>query len=228
MSAHMVSQWAGAEKATLGQFMWVQPGANPRTAASSGNPLLAVPLAALIAVAPIHASFDLTHTIQLAPISSTIVHLNLPQRTWVPAQANSEISFANVTPTLIDGIRSNFGFSDNSLGEIFGVSRQTIYNWRTKKTVADNPERLRAFAESLGEVALTDMPYMKRVLFYPTADGRLIQDVLSDDGWATGGEKAVHQLIHELAAKAQQLRERDQKTIARLERSESAKASDHA
>lgn len=232
MNGQTVSQWTGRERTNLpNPGMWVRPELNPRTATSTSNPLLAMPLAALMAAAPLQ---DIGYDVQQArivearPISSgASAQLVSPRMQWVQVHTNDVVD-ENVTPTLIDQFRKKFGLSDNSLGEIFGVSRQTIYNWRTKKTVADNPDRVRALAESLAEISSRDISYIQRALFYPTADGRLIQDVLSDEGWVAGGEKAVRELILELAGKAQQLRERDEKTIARLEKTNAQDAGSNA
>ncbi|XRA80841.1 hypothetical protein RPN52_00070 [Pseudomonas putida] len=109
--------------------------------------------------------------------------------------------------------------SDSSIAQIFNVSRQTVYNWRTGKTATGFPERLAALTEALRQVNAEEAQYLHRVLFYPTADGRLIQDALSDEAWNRNGAKGVYGMVAELAGKAQQLRDRDLKTIARLEKS---------
>lgn len=231
MNGQTVGHWTSRERIpTPNPCMWTRPELNPRTATSTSNPILAMPLAALMAVLPLQdLDYDAqARVIEAKPISSGASAQLAPQRMWWVQVQASDVVDVNVTPTLIDQFRKKFGLSDNSLGEIFGVSRQTIHNWRTKKTVADNPERVRALAESLAEIRSQDISYIKRALFYPTADGRLIQDVLSDEGWTAGGEKAVRELVIELAGKAQQLRERDQKTIARLDKSGSADTGSNA
>ena len=228
MNGQIVSQWTSrGHESSPNPGMWMQPEQNPRTASSTANPLLAMPLAALMAVVPFQdVNLDVLQA-HIRPITGAGAQLVPQQTRWVQVNTTDVID-ENVTPALIEQFRKKFGLSDNSIAEIFGVSRQTIYNWRTKKTVADNPDRVRALAESLAEISFRDVSYIQRVLFYPTSDGRLIQDVLSDDGWMKGGEKAVRELVLELAGKAQQLRERDEKTIARLEKSDSDGAGSNA
>lgn len=228
MTPQSVSQWTNKDRASsLNPGVWMRPDQNPRTATSTANPLLAMPLAALMAAVPVQDVSLETYQAHIRPITGGSAHLAPQQTRWVQVNTTDVID-ENVTPALIEQFRKKFGLSDNSIAEIFGVSRQTIYNWRTKKTVADTPDRVRALAESLAEISSRDVSYIQRVLFYPTSDGRLIQDVLSDDGWRKGGEKAVRELVIELAGKAQQLRERDEKTIARLEKSDSEGAGSNA
>ncbi|NWB45057.1 helix-turn-helix domain-containing protein [Pseudomonas gingeri] len=198
---------------------WEKPEQNPRNATSTINPRLVMPLAALMVTCPATEATQAVCERAVLPVSSG---QGAPRRlrfaNWI-AVAPSPVTIPDLTPSLVEGLRNRFGFSDNSLGEIFGVSRQTVYNWRSKKTTADSPERIRALAESLSRIDDSDAPYIQRAIFYPSADGRLIQDVLTDDGWAAGGQEAVDALVQELAAKAQQLSVRDQKTLARLNKS---------
>lgn len=191
----------------------------PRVATSTVNPAMAVAFSVMLAVAtattPASAGEISPRFISSAGISPYTVLTGA----WTEVDANHPDITDEVAPHLIEELRSEYKLSDSSIAEIFNVSRQTVYNWRTGKTATGYPERLGALTEALRQVKSEDVPYLQRVLFYPTADGRLIQDTLSNQVWAQDGAAGVNGVVAELIGKAQQLRERDLKTIARLEKS---------
>ncbi|GLH47065.1 helix-turn-helix domain-containing protein [Pseudomonas lactis] len=194
---------------------WERPEYNSRNAVSSVSAWLPHLATALVAMVP-SGALELKQA-DILPISSTTHYLvNHARSVWTVV--SEDAAEADVVPALIESFRKNFGLSDNSISELFGVSRQTVYNWRMKKTVADAPERIKALANVLAEVNIEDVPYLKRSLFYPTNDGRLMQDVLSESNWKNLGPQDVRKVTLELAEKAAQLRLRDRKTISRLER----------
>lgn len=216
MNTQSASVWTSdRDSENFWSSVWEKPEQNPRSASTTVNPSLVTPLAALASAINLRRE---SSDASLLPISSGFRMIRHLRADWVEVSVQAA-QMPDVTPSLIEGLRSRFGFSDNALGELFGVSRQTVYNWRSKKTSADNPDRIRALAEILSAMSAEDAPYMQRAIFYPSADGRLIQDVLSDDGWAEGGYSAVEAFIGELATKVEQLKARDQRTIARLNHS---------
>ncbi|MBB3105171.1 helix-turn-helix domain-containing protein [Azomonas macrocytogenes] len=196
---------------------WEKPEQNHKAANSTASPWLIQPLmAALIAVLPISAGAQQVD-LSVLPVSSGHIKKRDSVIVWTPVNKEKDIAEPEIISGLIENLRKGFGLSDSSLAEIFGVSRQTIYNWRTKKTLTDHPERISALADSLANVSKEDAPYLRRTLFYPSHEGCLLQDVLSDEGWISKGAEGVHNLVAELAQKAAQLRARDEKTISRLE-----------
>ncbi|WP_273829456.1 helix-turn-helix domain-containing protein [Pseudomonas sp. SBT1-2] len=217
MSIGVLSLYPSEQRETSATFMgqWERPERNSRNATSSVSTWLPQLATALVAIIP-NGTLELKQA-DVLPISSTTQHLVNPTRSlWIAV--SEEADEVDVVPALIERFRKNFGLSDNSISELFGVSRQTIYNWRTKKTVADAPERIKALANVLSEINAEDVPYLKRSLFYPTNDGLLMQDVLSESNWKNLGPQDVRRVTLELAEKAAQLRLRDRKTISRLEK----------
>lgn len=200
---------------------WVDSEPNPRASTSTTSPLAMLSFAAMLAFAPLAHAGNVGRASPEVDLigSGGLLGMPLKAGAWVPVDSlEGEAANVEAVPALIDGFRKNFNFSDNALGTIFGVSRQTIYNWRTRKTTADNPDRIRVFADCLAELEEIDRAYMQRVLFYPSSSGRLVQDIFMDEGWEQHGEDGLRSLIGELAAKAKQLRDRDARTLARLEK----------
>lgn len=221
MTTAMNGQWIDPTGAAVSRSStWENPEIAPRVGSTTANPVSAIAFTAMLAVsvvvAPGTASLPYPQLIGSAGMSFHGVHAGA----WTEVDTSQDANVTeDVAPALIEELRSDFKLSDSSIAQIFNVSRQTVYNWRTGKTATGFPERLAALTEALRQVNAEEAQYLHRVLFYPTADGRLIQDALSDEAWNRNGAKGVYGMVAELAGKAQQLRDRDLKTIARLEKS---------
>lgn len=219
MTASMAGQWVDQRGTAISSSVtWESPEIAPRVATSTVSPLLALTFVALLAVTGSTATPNgAEHYPLLIGSVGTSFHNVIPGAWTQVDTAHSDIT-DEVAPYVIEELRSEYKLSDSTIAEMFNVSRQTVYNWRTGKTATGLPDRLGALTEALRQVRPEDAPYLQRVLFYPTADGRLIQDALSDEAWDRDGASGVIGVVAELAGKAQQLRERDLKTIARLDR----------
>jgi hypothetical protein len=220
MTTAMNGQWVDSSgTATPQSSIWQNPEIAPRVGTTTVNPLLAIAFTAMLAVS---TAVNVGNTPLPYPqlIGSAGISLHGVQAgAWTEVDTSQGAVTEEVAPVLIEELRSDFRLSDSSIAQIFNVSRQTVYNWRTGKTATGFPERLAALTEALRQVKTEDAQYLHRVLFYPTTDGRLIQDALSDEAWGREGAAGVYGMVAELAGKAQQLRDRDLKTIARLEKS---------
>lgn len=221
MTTIITGQWVGQAGGapTASALRWESPEIAPRVATSTVSPAMALAFSAMLAVM---TAATPTSGGEISPRligSAGISPYSLTGGEWTEVDTSRPDITDEVAPYLIEELRSEYKLSDSSIAEMFNVSRQTVYNWRTGKTATGFPERLGALTEALRQVRSEDVPYLQRVLFYPTSDGRLIQDTLSDKAWAQDGAAGVNGVVAELIGKAQQLRERDLKTIARLEKS---------
>lgn len=198
---------------------WESPEIAPRVATSTVSPAMGLAFSVMLAVATVTTPASAGEISPRLISSAGISPYSVTTGAWTEVDTSQPGITDEVAPHLIEELRSEYKLSDSSIAEIFNVSRQTVYNWRTGKTVTGFPERLGALTDALRQVRPEDVPYLQRVLFYPTSDGRLIQDTLSDAAWAQDGAAGVNGVVAELIGKAQQLRERDLKTIARLEKS---------
>lgn len=218
MTTSMNGQWVDQGGAIRSLGVWESPEVPPREATSTVSPMLALAFTAMLAVS-YAANASNGGDVHSRLIGSVGVSFHeVAAGAWSQVDTSQLALTDEVAPHLIEELRSDYRLSDSSIAQLFSVSRQTVYNWRTGKTATGLPERLGALTEALRQVNPDDTPYLQRVLFYPTADGRLIQDSLSDEAWEKDGPAGVIEMVVELATKAQQLRERDLKTIARLDR----------
>lgn len=221
MTSTITGQWvsqAGGAPAPSAR-RWESLEIAPRVATSTANPAKALVFSVVLAVATATTPAG-GGDISLRLISSAgISPYDVVTGAWTEIDASHPDITDEAVPHFIEELRSEYKLSDSSIAEIFNVSRQTVYNWRTGKTATGFPERVWALTDALRQVRSEDVPYLQRVLFYPTSDGRLIQDTLSDNAWTQDGAAGVDGVVAELIGKAQQLRDRDLKTIARLEKS---------
>ncbi len=213
--------WVGQVGGTTSSsaLRWESPEIAPRVAASTVSPTMALAFSVMLAVATVATPASGGEISPRLISSAGISPYSVTAGAWTEVDTSRPDITDEVAPQLIEELRSEYKLSDSSIAEMFNVSRQTVYNWRTGKTATGYPERLGALTEALRQVRSEDVPYLQRVLFYPTSDGRLIQDTLSDKAWAQDGAAGINGVVAELIGKAQQLRERDLKTIARLEKS---------
>ena len=200
MTTAMNGQWIDPTGAAVSRSStWENPEIAPRVGSTTANPVLAIAFTAMLAVsvvvAPGTASLPYPQLIGSAGMSFHGVHAGA----WTEVDTSQDANVTeDVAPALIEELRSDFKLSDSSIAQIFNVSRQTVYNWRTGKTATGFPERLAALTEALRQVNAEEAQYLHRVLFYPTADGRLIQDALSDEAWNRNGAKGVYGMVAEL------------------------------
>jgi transcriptional regulator with XRE-family HTH domain len=224
MTAMINGGWVGqvGGATTSSALRWESPKIAPRVATSTVSPGMALAFSVMLAVATATTPASGGEISPRLISSAGISPYSVTTGAWTEVDTSHPDITDEVAPLLIEELRSEYKLSDSSIAEIFNVSRQTVYNWRTGKTATGYPERLGALAEALRQVKSEDVPYLQRVLFYPTSDGRLIQDTLSDKAWVQNGAAGLNGVVAELIGKAQQLRERDLKTIARLEKSGSS------
>jgi len=96
-------------------------------------------------------------------------------------------------PTAISNWAAQAGLADAQIGRLFGVTRQTAYNWRNGAVSPDaqTVDRLRAFDTLLAQIPDDRRWYLKTAMDIPTQDGLLLEDVLSAGGWADSGPERL-------------------------------------
>lgn len=156
-----------------------------------------------------------SNSIIVRAVASTPAQLGY--RNWAQATDDCAVGLDDVSPW-VEALRNQFQLSDSVLAKLFQVKRQTVHNWRTGRNRPECPERVRALADALAEVDEKDSAYLGRVLFFPLESGELLEDFLSEEGWSKYGASGVRQAVSAIVPKAAQLRLRDERTLAALDK----------
>jgi transcriptional regulator with XRE-family HTH domain len=113
----------------------------------------------------------------------------------------------NPTPQALFRIREIFKLTITELASLFGVSRQTVYDWQSGKGIsavrADRLEELSKAADLFADSGLSISP---RTLRRKLASGKTLFDVVRDGGPA---EEATRSLIQVLRREIEQRRALD-------------------
>jgi transcriptional regulator with XRE-family HTH domain len=94
---------------------------------------------------------------------------------------------------LMEEVRSGFGRTMSRLTEVFGVSRQTLYNWLEGETPKPaHQERLRQLADAAGVLAELNIKPTSLMLDRTVADAKSFLQLLAE---GANGKEAARKLV---------------------------------
>ena len=102
----------------------------------------------------------------------------------------------------ISRIRSVFKSSVTDLANLFGVSRQAIYDWQSEKSVAaDNAEKLRQLSSAVDIISAEDLTNPANAVRRKISGGKTLFEIVKDGGSA---EEAALSLVKMLRRESEQ------------------------
>jgi DNA-binding transcriptional regulator YiaG len=122
----------------------------------------------------------------------------------------------NSTARTISRIRGTFKLTITELAALFGVSRQTVYDWQSGKGMSDDrSDRLEELSKAADVFADSGLSLSPRALRRKLADGKTLFDVIRDGGPA---EEATRSLVTTLQRETEQRKALDARLASRKRR----------
>lgn len=122
----------------------------------------------------------------------------------------------NSTAQTISRIRGTFKLTITELAVLFGVSRQTVYDWQSGKGMSEvRADRLEELSKAADVFADSGLSLSPRVLRRKLADGNTLFDVIRDGGPV---EEATRSLIATLQQEIEQRKALDARLAGRKRR----------